>query len=174
MLSYGIARLGCHLAGDGDYGFPTDLPWGTNYAHGTYPPSKAFARFPDIVSQYPSGIVPDNIPCHPTPVYELLLSVLGFIVLWHLRKKAWPDGKLFMIYLLLLGTFRFSVEFIRLNPRLLLGLSEAQLVSLSLCGVGFIGLIYCERKNTSQGGGPGCIADFRVEPLSDALTQLVR
>ncbi|MBI4811266.1 MAG: prolipoprotein diacylglyceryl transferase, partial [Ignavibacteriales bacterium] len=28
MIGYGIARIGCHLAGDGDYGLPTDLPWG--------------------------------------------------------------------------------------------------------------------------------------------------
>ena len=26
-LAYGIGRIGCHLAGDGDYGTPTDLPW---------------------------------------------------------------------------------------------------------------------------------------------------
>ena len=40
LLGRGIARLGCHLAGDGDYGLPTALPWGTNYAHGIYPPQR--------------------------------------------------------------------------------------------------------------------------------------
>ena len=62
MLGYGIARLGCHLAGDGDYGFPTTLPWGTDYSKGTFPPSVAFKDFPDITSKFPGGIVPDNIP----------------------------------------------------------------------------------------------------------------
>jgi phosphatidylglycerol:prolipoprotein diacylglycerol transferase len=52
MLGYGIARLGCHLAGDGDYGFPTTLPWGTDYSKGTYPPSAAFRDFPEITSRH--------------------------------------------------------------------------------------------------------------------------
>ena len=30
ILAYGIGRIGCHLAGDGDYGIPTSLPWGTD------------------------------------------------------------------------------------------------------------------------------------------------
>jgi phosphatidylglycerol:prolipoprotein diacylglycerol transferase len=72
ILSYGIARIGCHLSGDGDYGFPTTLPWGADYSNGTYPPSAAFKGFPEICSRYAGGIVPDNTPCHPTPVYEFL------------------------------------------------------------------------------------------------------
>jgi phosphatidylglycerol---prolipoprotein diacylglyceryl transferase len=41
-IAYGIGRIGCHLAGDGDYGLPTSLPWGTNYENGTVPPSIMF------------------------------------------------------------------------------------------------------------------------------------
>ena len=89
MLGYGVARLGCHFSGDGDYGFPTNLPWGTDYSRGTYPPSKAFAIFPEITRHYPGGVVPDTTLCHPTPVYEMLLGVIGFAILWHLRKKSW-------------------------------------------------------------------------------------
>ena len=36
IIAYGIGRIGCHLAGDGDYGLPTNLPWGTNYQTGLY------------------------------------------------------------------------------------------------------------------------------------------
>lgn len=147
ILAYGVARLGCHFSGDGDYGFPTTLPWGTNYEHGTYPPSRAFAIFPEITSKYPGGVVPDNTPCHPTPVYEMILGVIGFVILWKLRKKDYPDGKLFMIYLMLAATFRFAVEFLRLNPRLLFGLSEAQLFSIVLFLVGLAGMIILDRRN---------------------------
>jgi len=35
MLGYGVARIGCHLSGDGDYGMPTDLPWAAVYSKGT-------------------------------------------------------------------------------------------------------------------------------------------
>jgi phosphatidylglycerol:prolipoprotein diacylglycerol transferase len=150
ILSYGVARLGCHFAGDGDYGLPTDLPWGTNYERGTYPPSRAFAIFPEVASRYPGGIVPDNTPLHPTPVYEMLLGIMGFVILWKLRKKDYPDGKLFMIYLLLASSFRFAVEFLRLNPRLLFGLSEAQLIAVFLFAGGLVGLVYFHRKQMRQ------------------------
>jgi phosphatidylglycerol:prolipoprotein diacylglycerol transferase len=140
-LAYGIGRIGCHLAGDGDYGIPTDLPWSTNYENGTVPPSVMF-RGSEIAQNYPDGILPDNTPLHPTPVYEFLICLLIFGILWRLRKNEWVQGKLFMFYLIFISIERFSVEFIRLNPRLLFGLSEAQLISVILFTVGVIGLIY--------------------------------
>jgi len=141
MIGYGIARIGCHLAGDGDYGMPTSLPWGTVYSKGTYPPSAAFKDFPEIVQKYGvHGVVPDTIPVHPAPMYEFLMACGLFFVLWKLRTKDTPDGTLFVIYLILAGLARFLVEFIRLNPRIALGLSEAQLISVFLILVGIIGL----------------------------------
>lgn len=131
MIGYGIARIGCHLAGDGDYGFPTSLPWGAVYSKGTYPPSLAFQNFPDIVRQYGvDGKVPDTIPVHPTPLYEFLACAILFGVLWKLRTRMGVPGKLFALYLVFSGIERFLVEFIRLNPRLLFGLSEAQLIAI--------------------------------------------
>lgn len=151
LLAYGVARLGCHLSGDGDYGFPTDLPWGTNYENGTYPPSRAFSIFPELTSQYPNGIVPDNTPCHPTPVYEMLLGVGGFLLMWlYFRRKNYPEGQLFAIYLVLSSLFRFSVEFLRLNPRLLFGLSEAQLISIPLFLGGVIWILALYRKSEDR------------------------
>jgi len=151
IIAYGVSRLGCHLSGDGDYGFPTTLPWGTNYANGTCPPSRAFADFPEITSQYPRGVVPDTTPCHPTPVYEFLLGVAGFALMWNLRKRPWPDGKMFMLYLMISSLFRFSVEFLRLNPRLLFGLSEAQLISVPLFFAGLAGFYLLDGRRASRG-----------------------
>jgi len=148
ILAYGIGRIGCHLAGDGDYGFPTDLPWGTNYEHGTYPPSRAFAVLPEVSSEYPGGVVPDNTPCHPTPVYEFILGVIGFVVLRSLWGKKYADGKLFMIYLILSNAFRFSIEFLRLNPRLAFGLSEAQLIAAVIFFIGIVGMLLIDKKST--------------------------
>lgn len=140
-IAYGIGRIGCHLAGDGDYGIPTTLPWGTNYENGTVPPSVMF-RGSEIAAQYPGGVVPDNTPLHPTPIYEFLVASLIFFALWKYRKKDVPDGQLFMLYLIFSGTSRLMVEYIRLNPRILLGLSEAQLISVGLIIAGIVGLIY--------------------------------
>ena len=86
--------------------------------------------------------MPDNTPLHPTPIYEFLIMLLIFWILWKLRKKDWADGRLFMLYLILAGIERFSIEFIRLNDRLLFGLTEAQLISILLIIVGSIGYYY--------------------------------
>ncbi len=139
MLAYGIGRIGCHLAGDGDYGLPTSLPWACVYSNGTYPPSLAFRDFPEIVQKYGvNGVVPDTIPVHPAPLYEFILAAVLFALLWSIRKRFQVDGQLFWSYLVLTGVARFFVEFIRLNPRLLFGLSEAQIISLLLMIVGSV------------------------------------
>lgn len=149
IIAYGIGRLGCHFAGDGDYGFPTDLPWGTDYSKGTFPPSQAFKNIPEIANQYPQGI-PDTILCHPTPVYEFLLAAIILAVLWKLRTRVRPDGMLFMIYLVLAGVERFTIEFLRLNPRIAFGLSEAQLISAALIVVGLLGVNYLRKKHDNR------------------------
>lgn len=138
ILAYGIGRIGCHLAGDGDYGIPTDLPWAVTYPQGTVP---TLARLnPELRRRYeelfPGRPVPEDIPVHPTPIYEFLASVAIFALLWRLRTRLQPEGRLFALYLVLAGTERFLVEFIRLNP-LYWGLSQAQWVSLLAIGLGF-------------------------------------
>ena len=149
MIAYGIARIGCHLAGDGDYGFPTSLPWGTDYSRGTYPPSIAFRNVPDIASKYPGGVVPDHTLCHPTPIYEFLICAILFSGLWRQRTRLQPEGKLFMLYLVLAGMERFSIEFIRVNPRSSVGLSEAQFIALGLVLVGAIGWYVLSSKRNA-------------------------
>jgi phosphatidylglycerol:prolipoprotein diacylglycerol transferase len=137
-IAYGLGRIGCHLAGDGDYGMPTDLPWGTNYKLGVMPPSVMF-RTNHIPNSFPNGIVPDNTPLHPTPVYEFIAAMIIFFILWKYRKHGWIAGRLFMLYLILSSLSRFLVEFIRLNPRILFGLSEAQLISIVFFAIGLYG-----------------------------------
>lgn len=170
ILSYGVGRIGCHLSGDGDYGTPTKLPWGTIYAQGiakpTYMLADYFLEHPDARTAWsydslraiPAGLdrmghvmsrFDQETPLHPTPLYELLLGIIGFGILSALRKRPWPDGVLFMMYLMLAGVFRFAVEFLRLNPRLAFGLSEAQLFSVGLTAAGAVGFALLIRKARS-------------------------
>jgi phosphatidylglycerol---prolipoprotein diacylglyceryl transferase len=140
-IGYGIARIGCHLSGDGDYGLPVSefmswVPWGTDYSNGTLPPSIAF-RGSDIAQKF-GGVVPDTTLCHPTPIYELIFGVAIFTLLWMKRDKFKADGKLFGLYLILSGAARLLVEFIRLNPKLIGIFSEAQVISIVLIFIGFI------------------------------------
>jgi phosphatidylglycerol:prolipoprotein diacylglycerol transferase len=146
LLAYGIGRLGCHLAGDGDYGLPTSLPWGTDYSKGTYPPSLAFRTMPEIAKNYPGGIVPDHTLCHPTPVYEFLLCAILFWILWRVRTTMQPEGKLFMLYLMFAGGERFIIEFLRINPRVAFVFSEAQIIALALIALGLYGWYSLSKK----------------------------
>jgi phosphatidylglycerol---prolipoprotein diacylglyceryl transferase len=115
---YAIGRIGCQLAGDGDYGIPWDGPWAMAYPHGT---------------------VPTTEQVHPTPVYETISMLVVAAALWRLRDR-WRPGTLFALYLILAGTERFLVEFIRRNDDVLLGLTQPQLLSLVMIAGGAIWL----------------------------------
>lgn len=120
-LGYGVARLGCLLAGDGDYGTPTSLPWGMSF---------------------PNGLVPTAQYVHPTPIYECLAGLLIFWYLWRVGKGVLPSGSIFARYLVLTGITRFLVEFLRLNPPSMLGLTNAQIVSVLCVAAGLTRLGY--------------------------------
>jgi len=89
---------------------------------------------------YPNAIVgwdhPPGVRVHPTPVYEMLAYSAVFAFLWWRRKRPAPDGSLFWWYLALAGAARFGIELVRINPAFVLGLSQAQLVSLALVAIG--------------------------------------
>ncbi len=166
ILAYGIGRLGCQLAGDGDYGIPTSLPWGMSYPNGTIKPHYALMQYyqdnpalaaKDHYYSLSSQVVgTDNygtitkfdevIRLHPAPIYEFFMALIIFYLLWHFRKKDWTNGKLFMTYLVLAGVERLAIEFIRLNPLLLFGLSEAQLISIVMIIAGSIGFYYLTKN----------------------------
>jgi phosphatidylglycerol:prolipoprotein diacylglycerol transferase len=118
-IGQAIGRIGCQLSGDGDWGIETTLPWGMAYPHAVVGWDK-----------------PPGVRVHPTPLYECALYLAVFTVLWRSRRDPVPDGVALSWYLVLSGAARFAVEFVRINPRIALGLSEAQLVSLSLVVAG--------------------------------------
>jgi phosphatidylglycerol:prolipoprotein diacylglycerol transferase len=51
-----------------------------------------------------------------------------------------------MLYLMFAGAERFSVEFIRVNPRFILGLSEAQIIALAMLLIGAYGWYHLSPK----------------------------
>src|SRR6476661_1804168 len=110
-LGYGIGRIGCLISGDGDYGKPTTLPWGMAFPHGIVPTTESCVEW---------GAAPD-CRVHPTPIYEFLIAILIFWLLWRIGERALkrraPSGTIFAAYLVLTGIARFFVEIIRINPR---------------------------------------------------------
>jgi len=127
-IGQAIGRIGCQLAGDGDWGVPTTLPWGMS--------------FPNAIIGWEEWTRENNLPIdvrvHPAPVYETILYTLVFLVLWRRRLTPHPDGYILWMYLLLSGAARFLVEIVRINPKLAFGLSEAQFISLAIMAVGAV------------------------------------
>ena len=155
MLAYGTGRIGCQLAGDGDWGIVN-----------THPKPSILSFLPDWVwsFRFPNNVINEGIPiegctghhCYqlaegvfPTPLYESITCILLFFVLWSMRKKILTPGVLFSWYLLFNGIERFLVESIRVNSKYhLAGLefSQAQLISLILILIGCTGIMYFRKK----------------------------
>ncbi len=125
-IGYAVGRIGCQISGDGDYGIPWDGPWAMGYPDGTVP-------------------TPPGVTVHPTPIYETLAMGLATYALWRLR-DAFRPGLLFALYLVIAGTGRFLIEFIRRNDEVALGLTQAQLLSLVMLVAGGAWLFAAARR----------------------------
>jgi phosphatidylglycerol:prolipoprotein diacylglycerol transferase len=109
-VGYAVGRLGCFLNGC-CFGKPTALPWGV--------------VFPTL----------DPVPRHPTQIYEFLLN-LGFfalLYLWFPKRKF--DGQVFLFYVLGYAFLRFMIEFLRENLVVWHGLTIAQVTALGMAVV---------------------------------------
>ena len=135
-LGHGIGRIGCLLVGD-DYGKPTSLPWGIKFENGL-PVSNAF-NLRSLGVDIPASIADSTVlAVHPTQIYEMLIYFTIFAYLFRLNRTRFHkfEGQLMYEYLFLAGLGRFLVEFIRLNPSYIFGLSGAQLISMAMMIVG--------------------------------------
>ncbi|HEY2662741.1 MAG TPA: prolipoprotein diacylglyceryl transferase [Candidatus Binataceae bacterium] len=160
VLGHAIGRIGCLVSGDGDWGVITNLPWAMRFPNGIAGWNRETVRALDshgtLVYAFAPGVpVPPNVGVHPTPIYEAILYFGVFLLLWALRKRNLIDGRLFYLYLILVGFIRLMVEFIRINARVMFGLSEAQLISLIMIAVGSLAWI---------------LTSVRREPLPAART----
>jgi phosphatidylglycerol---prolipoprotein diacylglyceryl transferase len=113
-MGVAIGRLGCFFRGC-CYGKQTSLPWGVNFG--------------------------DNIPRHPTQLYEALFLLLMFMYLEKIKDhKDIKPGQLFKLLMIAYFTFRFFVEFVRVEPMAFSGLSAFQIISIGA-------IIYLVRNN---------------------------
>jgi len=121
-LGIAIGRIGCFLRGC-CYGIPTGTAFGVDFG--------------------------DGIPRHPTELYEAVFDFGLFLFLLHLRKRVTEPGKLFRIFLSIYFSFRFIIEFIRIEPKFFLGLTWYQLASLLI--IAFVNRRYIiKNKRTVQ------------------------
>ncbi len=140
-----LGRVGCFLVQD-DYGVPTSLPWGMKFPEGL-PPSTA-QNLAAWGVQAPPDVSPfEVLAVHPTQLYEAAALLLAFWLLWRLRTHPRGTGWLFGLYLMLAGTERFLVEFIRAKDDRFFGtFSLAQLTSLAAVAVGSVLAAHFQNK----------------------------
>jgi len=133
-LGLGAGRIGNFINGE-LWGRPTDVPWGM--------------VFPDV----------DNVPRHPSQLYEFALEGLAlFALLWLYSKKPRPTGAVSGLFLIGYGSFRFLAEFTR-NPDdgifglMTFGVSMGQWLSLPmvLAGVGMMMWAYNQESGIRNG-----------------------
>lgn len=108
LLGYAIGRLGCQLAGDGDWGIAADMARKPSWL-----PEWLWAQ------TYDGNILGVVIPApgvYPTPIYEVVAALGLFGVLWLMRSATQRPGYVFSLYLLLAGFERLLIEKIRINP----------------------------------------------------------
>ncbi|HKR23131.1 MAG TPA: prolipoprotein diacylglyceryl transferase [Pyrinomonadaceae bacterium] len=132
-----FGRQGCFAAGC-CWGKPTSLPWGVKFTEAGH----------EITG------VPIDAHLHPTQLYEsfAMLLVFGFLLWLHKRKRF--NGQVILVYALLYSVIRFSIEFVRDDPRgdilgltTLTGLSTSQMISLI---IGIAALILLITRNRSS------------------------
>jgi phosphatidylglycerol:prolipoprotein diacylglycerol transferase len=151
--AYALGRIGCFIVND-DYGRPTDLPWGVKFPQGL-PPSTAL----NMQQQFGVPVAPGTDPAtvlavHPTQLYEAILMLGAFALLWRLRTAPRPMGWLFGVYLVLAGIERFLIEIFRAKDDRFFGpLTIAQVVSVGLVIVGTV-ILTTFRKDDQLAPGP--------------------
>src|SRR5438874_5763640 len=124
-IGQAIGRIGNIINGD-IVGYKTN-GWGFEYTN-------------------PNTFGPLNVPVQPASLYELLISLALFLVLWYLRTRIHPEGMLAMIYLVLYSISQFFFVFVRDNIVILGGLKQAQVTALVVIALKLPVIAYLLRK----------------------------
>ena len=131
-----FGRQGCFAAGC-CWGEPTTLPWGV--------------KFSELGHQVTG--VPTDTYLHPTQLYEsFAMLIVFFFLLWLFKRKRF-SGQVILAYALLYSVIRFSIEFVRDDPRgdilgltTLTGLSTSQMISIVIAVFALIILVLRRRR----------------------------
>lgn len=122
ILGQAIGRVGCLINGC-CYGLPCNLPFAIVYLN-------------------PDSYAPHGIPLYPTQIFHLIWNLLGFGMLWALRKRLKPHGSLFLLWLIFFGVGDFAIRFFREGEPFLFGLPQAQVIDLAIVMISVLLYIY--------------------------------
>src|SRR3972149_6133145 len=131
VLAQAIGRIACVITGDA-MGKPTNGPFGFAYTN-------------------PNVMVPQlGVYYTPMPVYELVINLGLFAVLWQFGQRNWPDGRLFLVYLTLYRPERFSLAFTSSYRIIAFGLTQSQIVAVFGFAIGLALLAWMPRRFSAR------------------------
>ena len=196
MFAYGWGRVGCQVAGDGDWGIINSAF--VSNTNGTVQLANSATQFQKTLSDnagfyinqfgsldkvqhaivkpfldlpnwlfaytYPHNVNNEGIPlfactwddyCNhlplpvfPTPLYEIVVCLALFGILWSVRKQFKVPGRMFAVYLIMNGIERFFIEHIRVNTQYhFFGINptQAEIISLALVIAGVLLYAYAPK-----------------------------
>lgn len=114
-LGIAIGRVSDLIIGD-HLGKPTTLPWGFRYVGGVGPLA---------------GMPPVGTVVHPVALYDLLLTTILLVVLIRFLRSPRAAGSAIALFTLWYASGRILTDFLRTDPRRLLGLTGSQLASIA-------------------------------------------
>lgn len=129
-LGYSIVRIGCFFNGC-CYGCPTDLPWAI--------------RFP----LDPSNLTNLTPPSHPTQIYDLLLNLGVFALLWYRSLRPRRPGQIMALWFVLYSITRIVTDYFRQGATAVYvwkPVTQAQLASAILIVAGLALFYYLGRR----------------------------
>jgi phosphatidylglycerol:prolipoprotein diacylglycerol transferase len=150
--AYSMGRTGCWAVGD-DYGRPWSSSFAVRFPEGA-PPSTVANMSRDFGVSPPAGLPPDAVlSVYPTQLLEVALGFIMFCILWRLRDHKHAEGWLFGVYMVLAGSERFLVEFLRAKDDRFFGaLTMAQLIAMLFIGGG-VAWMWARREVTATARG---------------------
>ncbi len=96
----------------------------------------------------PAGMEFPNYPLHPAMLYEGILNLICFIILWfYFRKKEYKPGVLSMIYLIMYALIRSFVSIFRVEDLSLFGMKAPYIISILMLLAALFGIKYFNSRN---------------------------
>lgn len=154
-LGIAIGRFSDLIVGD-HLGKPTSLPWGFKFIGGMHPLE---------------GVPAIGTIVHPVALYDMLLTTALMVVLLRFARRPRATGSSIALFTLWYAGSRVLTDFLRTDPRRLLGLTGSQLTSIALITIVLIGLALRARsveRSSGSGGSPGAV---QLDPTAEEATR---
>jgi phosphatidylglycerol---prolipoprotein diacylglyceryl transferase len=129
ILAQAFGRIGCLINGDA---------WGrqtTSFFSVTYTNTKDFL---------PANLL--GVRTYPYPVYDGIINLVIFAIIWRLRKRGMPDGVAFALFGALYAGTRFMISYMREERVWFWGLQEAQVIAIIALVSSLVGLYVFLRR----------------------------